>query len=202
MIHISPESNELLLKILKKHAPHLIERTFDKSLCEYTDYSKKDYIALTLAVADEFHSAGLREDDEPNEYGLRCEELIDEINAFVLLLERPPMTGVQRIRDRVDITAFYEATNAGMHDGTVTFTDLCGDCLRVGVDVTGIIGKPRVELIFRGVRDWHLSEGDHIFASNIAFVDGGVIWADAQSFDVEILKQSRYVRAESMEWLM
>ncbi|MBO5701185.1 MAG: hypothetical protein J6S71_01975 [Clostridia bacterium] len=201
MIHLIPESKELLLKILEKHAPHLIEHAFDKSLYEYTDYSREDYIALTLAVSNEFHAAGLREDLEPNEYGLRCEELIDEIMAFVFLLERPPMKGVQKIQHRVDIIAFYEATNS-LHDGMIAFTDLCGDTLRIGVDVTSIIGHPRVEMIFRGVKDWHIKNDDCIFCSNIAFENGKIIWANADRLDMEILKRSTYVRADSMEWVM
>ncbi len=201
MIHLIPESKELLLKILEKHAPHLIEHAFDKSLLEYTDYSKEDYIALTLAVANEFHAEGLREDLEPNEYGLRCEELIDEIMAYVFLLERPPITGIQRIRDRVDILAFYWTTN-GLHDGKYAYADLCGDTLRVGVEVTSIIGNPIVEMTFRGVKDWQFRKDNYIFCSNIAFMDGGIIWADACRFDSELLEQSDYVKADSMEWVM
>ena len=199
MIGISPESNELLLKILEKHAPHLIEHAFDKSLLEYTDYSKEDYIALTLAVSNEFHAAGLREDLEPNEYGLRCEELIDEIMAFVFLLERPPIKGVQKIQHRVDVLAFNVTTNS-LHDGMIAFTDLCGDTLRVGVDVTSIAGCPRVDMVFRGVKAWQIRKSNYIFCSNIAFEDGGIIWADACRFDDEILKGSDYVRADSLEW--
>ena len=192
----------MLLKILEKHAPHLIEHAFDKSLLEYTDYSKEDYIALTLAVSNEFHAAGLREDLEPNEYGLRCEELIDEIMAFVFLLERPPIKGVQKIQHRVDVLAFNVTTNS-LHDGMIAFTDLCGDTLRVGVEVTSIIGNPIVEMTFRGVKDWQIEtigEFSYIFYSNIAFMDGGIIWADACRFDDEILKGSDYVRADSLEW--
>lgn len=201
MIGISPESNELLLKILEKHAPHLIEHTFDKSLLQYTDYSKEDYIALTLAVANEFHAEGLREDLEPNKYGLRCEELIDEIMAFVFLLERPQIKGVQKIKDRVDVLAFYVTTNS-LHDGMIAFTNLCGDILRIGVEVTSIIGNPIVEMTFRGVKDWQIKNDDCIFCSNIAFENGKIIWANADKFDMEILKRSTYVRADSMEWVM
>lgn len=201
MIQLPHESKELLLKILEKHAPHLTEHTFDKSLCKYTDYTREDYIALTMAVADEFHAEGLREDLEPNEYGLRCEELIDEIMAFVFLLERPSMTGVQKIKHRVDILAFYVTTNS-LHDGMVAFTDLSGDCLRVDVDVTSLESRPRVEMTFRGVTDWQIKNDGYIFASNIAFENGGIIWADACRFDSEILKKSHYVRAASMEWVI
>ncbi len=204
MIGISPESNELLLKILEKHAPHLIEHTFDKSLLQYTDYSKEDYIALTLAVANECHAEGLREDLEPNKYGLRCEELIDEIMAYVFLLERPPIKGVQKIKDRVDILAFYVTTN-GLHDGKYAYTDICGDTLRVGVEVTSIIGNPIVEMTFRGVKDWQIEtigEFSYIFYSNIAFMDGGIIWTDACRLDRDLLEKCAYIHADSMEWSM
>ena len=203
MIGISPESNELLLKILEKHAPHLIEHTFDKSLLQYTDYSKEDYVALTLAVANEFHAEGLREDPEPNEYGLRCEELIDEIMAYVFLLERPPIKGVQKIKDRVDILEFYIKTN-DLHDGKYAYADICGDTLRVGVEVTSIIGNPIVEMTFRGVKSWRIKCGDEIFCSNVGFRDGTVIWANSQSLDFEFLinRKCDYVQADSMEWSM
>lgn len=59
-----------------RHCPDLIDMTFDERI---TDYSKDYYKKLTLVIADEFHSSGLKENDEPNEYGLRCEALIDEI---------------------------------------------------------------------------------------------------------------------------
>ena len=107
----------------------------------------------------------------------------------------------QKIKDRADIKAFYEATNS-LHDGEVAFADLCADCLYIGVDVTSIEGCPRVDMIFRGVKEWQIKNGSYVFASNIAFEDGGIIWADACRFDDEILKESDYVRAASMEWSM
>ena len=71
------------------------------------------------------------------------------------------------------------------------------------MEVTSIIGNPIVEMTFRGVKDWQIEtigEFSYIFYSNIAFMDGGIIWADACRFDDEILKGSDYVRADSLEW--
>ena len=102
-----------------------------------------------------------------------------------------------------DIIAFFEATNS-LHDGMVVFAEGCGDCLRVGVDVTSIEGSPRVEMIFRGVKSWRIKCGDEIFCSNVGFRDGTVIWANSQSLDDEFLinRKCAYVHADSMEWSM
>ena len=102
-----------------------------------------------------------------------------------------------------DIIAFYKATNS-LHDGMVVFAEGCGDCLRVGVDVTSIIGSPRVEMFFRGVKSWRIKCGDEIFCSNVGFRDGTVIWANSQSLDDEFLinRKCAYVHADSMEWSM
>lgn len=106
---------------------------------------------------------------------------------------------MKRIKDADDIKAFYEATNS-LHDGEFAFCELCGDTLRVGVEVTSIAGCPRVDMVFRGVKAWQIANRNYIFCSNIAFEDGGIIWADACRFDDEILKGSDYVRADSLEW--
>ncbi len=105
------------------------------------------------------------------------------------------------ILNNVDILAFYEATNS-LHDGVVAFADLCVDCLYIGVDVTSIEGCPRVDMIFRGVKDWRIKCGDEVFCSNVGFRDGTVIWANSQSLDDEFLKNCAYVKADSMEWSM
>ncbi len=105
------------------------------------------------------------------------------------------------IKNNADIVAFYEATNS-LHDGVVVFAEHYGDCLLVGVDVTSIIRSPRVEMIFRGVKDWRIKCGDEIFCSNVGFRDGIVIWANSQSLDDEFLKNCDYVKADSMEWSM
>ena len=107
--------------------------------------------------------------------------------------------GFKIIKDSADITTFYEATNS-LHDGEIAFADLDVDCLRIGVDVTSIEGRPLAIMIFRGVKEWQISNQGYIFASNVAFEDGGIIWADACRFDREVLDGSHYVRADSMEW--
>ena len=105
------------------------------------------------------------------------------------------------INDNADIMTFYEKTNC-LHDGEIAFADLDVDCLRIGVDITSIKGCPRAVIIFRGVKEWQISNQGYIFASNVAFEDGGIIWADACRFDREVLNNSHYVRAASMEWVM
>ncbi len=111
------------------------------------------------------------------------------------------MNEAKKINNNADAIAFYEETNS-LHDGIVVFAEQYGDCLHVGVDVTSIIGSPRVEMIFRGVKDWRIRCGDEIFCSNVGFRDGTVIWANSQSLDDEFLKNCDYVKADSMEWLM
>ena len=171
----------------------MIERAYG----EYCDYTCEDYLAFASAVSDELNA------EEPcdNEYDLRCKALLVEIERFVAVIENPPMQGLQKISDNADILTFYETTNS-LHDGEVAFTDLCGDTLRVGVVVTSIIGRPIAQMIFRGVKEWQFRKGNYLFGSNIAFEDGGIIWADACRFDREVLDGSHYVRADSMEWFI
>ena len=66
----------MLLPMLEHHAPHLIGQAFNPNI---TTYPRDFYTKLQCAVADEFHANGLREDLEPNAYGLECEALIDEL---------------------------------------------------------------------------------------------------------------------------
>lgn len=114
-----------------------------------------------------------------------------------------PMNKNIVINNNEDVIAFYKATNS-LHDGVVAFAEEFGDCLRVGVDVASIIGSPRVEMIFRGVKSWRIKCGDEIFCSNVGFRDGTVIWANSQSLDDEFLisRKCAYVKADSMEWSM
>ena len=85
MISLNEQSKDFLLSILKSHRPELIAKTFDEKA---SNYSKEYYLELVEAIIDEFHAAGLKEDSEPNEYGLRCEALTDEILHFVYKLEQ------------------------------------------------------------------------------------------------------------------
>ena len=76
MLPLKKASRDLLLPMLEHHAPHLVAQAFNPDIQTYT---RDFYTKLQCAVADEFHARGLREDYEPNEYGLECEALIDEL---------------------------------------------------------------------------------------------------------------------------
>lgn len=76
MININKQARDLLLSILIKQHPSMIDITFDTKI---KDYSKSYYEELIMIILNEYTSSGLKEDEEPNEYGLKCEALIDEI---------------------------------------------------------------------------------------------------------------------------
>ena len=76
MIPLKKTSRDMLLPMLECHAPHLIAQAFDRDIQTYT---RDFYTQLQCAVADEFHAHGLKQDYEPNAYGLECEALIDEL---------------------------------------------------------------------------------------------------------------------------
>ena len=179
MIPILPELNQLFFEILQKHAPHLVERAFG----DHCDYTLDDYRVLAAAVSKEAD---------------RCDMLLQEFERIISAIENLPTEGLQKISDENDAKAFYEATN-GLHDGEIAFLDPRGDVLRVGVIVTSMIGRPIAQMVFRGTKAFQFKKG-YFFYSNVAFEDGGIIWADACRFDDEILKGSDYVRADSLEW--
>lgn len=85
MINLNEKSKEFLFSILKRQRPELIDKASDEN---FNDYTKEYYLELVDAIIDEFHAAGLKEDSEPNEYGLKCEALADEVLHFVYQLER------------------------------------------------------------------------------------------------------------------
>ena len=76
MIPLKKASRDMLLPMLECHAPHLIAQAFDRDIQTYT---RDFYTKLQCAVANEFHANGLKQDYEPNAYGLECEALIDEL---------------------------------------------------------------------------------------------------------------------------
>ena len=85
MINLDEGSKKFLLSILERHRPDMIDKTFDEN---FSDYSKEYYLELASVITDEFLFSGFKEDSEPNEYGLRCEALTDEILHFVYKLEQ------------------------------------------------------------------------------------------------------------------
>lgn len=76
MIPLKKTSRDMLLPILERYAPTLIAQAFNPDIQTYT---RDFYTKLQCAAADEFHGRGLKEDLEPNAYGLECEALIDEL---------------------------------------------------------------------------------------------------------------------------
>lgn len=85
MINLDEGSKKFLLSILERHRPDMIGKTFDEN---FSEYSKEFYLELASVITDEFLFSGLKEDSEPNEYGLKCEALTDKVLHFVYQLER------------------------------------------------------------------------------------------------------------------
>lgn len=76
---------DLLLEILKRHGPELA------AVFQQPDGPnlKSDDILMALdCVTAELCASGLREDDEPNEYGLLLEDLIGELSLELQNLDR------------------------------------------------------------------------------------------------------------------
>ncbi|MBP8641218.1 MAG: hypothetical protein KBI01_10050 [Oscillospiraceae bacterium] len=81
MIKLNKQQMDLLKKCLQKHSPGLI------TIIENPDsqnYSVEFYNQLRAIIGNELVISGLNEDDEPNEYGLNLESLIDEIGRLFL----------------------------------------------------------------------------------------------------------------------
>jgi hypothetical protein len=71
---LSKEEKELLQYCVKEHVPKLLEDI------DRLDQLNIDRInEMRNAVGDEFVSKGLEQDDEPNRYGLKLEDLIDRL---------------------------------------------------------------------------------------------------------------------------
>ena len=81
MLNMNKKSRELLQLCIQRHNPTLLPMI--KSKNDIT-YDANFYNKLREAVGDEFCDKGLLSNDEPNEYGLRLEELIDEIGRMFM----------------------------------------------------------------------------------------------------------------------
>lgn len=81
MINLKHQSLILLKKCLQEYSPSLIVVVENPCISEYT---AEFYNQLRQIVGDEFVSKGLKENSEPNEYGLLLEKLIDEIGRLFL----------------------------------------------------------------------------------------------------------------------
>ena len=81
MMRLPKKSLEILRKCVSNQNPKLL-KILDSE--KYYRINQKLGNKLRDAVGDEFVQFGLMNNDEPNEYGLRLEELIDEIGRFFL----------------------------------------------------------------------------------------------------------------------
>ena len=54
-----------------------------KTICSNADFTKEQISDLRELVCDEFISRGLKENDEPNSYGLFLESLIDDLGHYL-----------------------------------------------------------------------------------------------------------------------
>ena len=71
---IDPKIFEMLKAVVLKHRPDLLP-IVDSLGNNPLSFNLRE--ELREAIADEFCESGLNESDEPNEFGLRLEELID-----------------------------------------------------------------------------------------------------------------------------
>ena len=82
---LSDEEITLLTYCLRKHKPELIEKIeqLDSGLIDSETINK-----MREAVGDELAGHGFRPDWEPNEYGLKLEDLIDRLADLYLWPDR------------------------------------------------------------------------------------------------------------------
>lgn len=76
MRSLSPSSQRLLYQVLARRSPTLLESMEDISRPPRELVNK-----ICELTTDELCATGLRDDDEPNETGLRLEALIDELRV-------------------------------------------------------------------------------------------------------------------------
>jgi len=81
MIQLDNENLQLLKVCLSRRMPDLLYVIDSEELID-VDQSLGN--KLRHAVAREFCREGLKQDSEPNEYGLKLENLIDEIGRLFL----------------------------------------------------------------------------------------------------------------------
>jgi len=83
MIKLSDKGIALLRQCLYAHNPSLIPHV---ESCDGDSFTDEFYNKLRDIVGTEFCERGLQPDDEPNEYGLELEALIDEIGRLFMFL--------------------------------------------------------------------------------------------------------------------
>jgi len=82
MIRLSKNGLNLLIKCLEIRNPSLIPLITSGVNDHYTDDFYND---LRSIVGDELCDKGFQPDDEPNDYGLELEALIDEIGRLFMV---------------------------------------------------------------------------------------------------------------------
>lgn len=70
---------ELLMEVLEKRRPDLLRLLPPYRESYLTDLERDEIID---AVTDEFTATGLRSDDEPNERGIRLDDLIGALASY------------------------------------------------------------------------------------------------------------------------
>jgi hypothetical protein len=68
ILKLKPEMEELLTEVIEKRRPDLLRKLPPYREIDLTEDERDEIID---AVADEFTATGLKEDDEPNERGIR-----------------------------------------------------------------------------------------------------------------------------------
>lgn len=81
MNKLKKESIQLLEKCILIHKPEIIEWIINDKL--YT-LSANEYNTLRDIINDEFLAKGLKQDYEPNNYGILLEKLIDDIGRLFM----------------------------------------------------------------------------------------------------------------------
>jgi len=71
---LSKEEYELLLYCVKEHAPELLD-----DISRLNQHNTDRINEMRNAICDVFVSKGLEQDDEPNIYGLKLEDLSDRL---------------------------------------------------------------------------------------------------------------------------
>lgn len=73
------DERELLRRITAKYSPELLALVDVVGVRPLTDKERED---LRAGLAREFTSVGLKEDSEPNEYGIEVDDLIGRLMWF------------------------------------------------------------------------------------------------------------------------
>lgn len=86
ILKLKPQMEELLTEVIEKRRPDLLKLMPPYREIDLTEDERDEIID---AVTDEFTSTGLKEDDEPNERGIRLDDLIGSLAAASYDLASP-----------------------------------------------------------------------------------------------------------------